>query len=98
MFFFPISDENPTKKKPLISWFIISICIFFFLKYVFEDNYIKEQIFISFGMIPALLFGFSDLSPPLKIIHPFLTILTSMFIHGGWMHLIGNMTLSLYFW
>ena len=92
MFFFPISDENPTKKKPLISWAIISICIFIFLKYVFEENYIKEQIFISFGMIPALLFGFSELSPSLKVLHPFVTIITSMFIHGGWMHLIGNMT------
>ena len=51
MFFFPISDENPTKKKPLISWFIISICIIIFLKYVFEENYIKEQIFISFGIL-----------------------------------------------
>jgi len=91
MFFFPISDENTTKTKPLISWLIISICIIIFLKYVFEENYIKEQIFINFGMVPALLFGFSDLSPSLKVIHPFLTILTSMFIHGGWMHLIGNM-------
>jgi membrane associated rhomboid family serine protease len=92
MFFFPISDENPTKKKPLISWVIILICVFIFLKYVFEENYIKEQIFISFGMIPALLFGFSELSPSLKVLHPFVTIITSMFIHGGWMHLIGNMT------
>ena len=91
MFFFPISDENPTIKKPLISWVIIAICIIIFFRYIFEEDYIKEQIFISFGMIPALLFGFTDLSPALKVVHPFFTILTSMFIHGGWMHLIGNM-------
>ena len=43
-------------------------------------------------MIPAVLFGFSELSPTLKFIPSFLSIITSMFLHGGWMHLIGNMT------
>merc|ERR1711991_626637 len=43
-------------------------------------------------MIPAILFGYSELSGPLKIIPPFLSIFTSMFLHGGWMHIIGNMT------
>mgnify|MGYP001943104085 CR=1 FL=1 len=43
-------------------------------------------------MIPAILFGHSELSGSLKIIPPFLSIFTSMFLHGGWMHVIGNMT------
>ena len=92
MFFFPFADENPTKKKPIVSWSIIFICSMFFINYVFEQEYIKDQIVISFGMIPAILFGYSELSTNLKIIPPFLSIITSMFLHGGWMHLIGNMT------
>ena len=59
---------------------------------VFDPTYITEQNFLSFGMIPAILFGHSELSGPLKIIPPFLSIFTSMFLHGGWMHIIGNMT------
>ncbi len=92
MFFFPFADENPTKKKPLISWSIILICSLTFLNYTFKQRFIQDQIFLSFGMIPALIFGYSELSDQLKIIPPFLSIITSMFLHGGWMHLIGNMT------
>ena len=92
MFFFPFADENPTHKKPIISWSIIFVCSFVFLNQIFNHKYITEQTFLSFGMIPAILFGHSELSEPLKIIHPFLSVLTSMFLHGGWMHIVGNMT------
>jgi membrane associated rhomboid family serine protease len=46
-------------------------------------------------VIPSVLFGEKRLSPELALVPPELTILTSMFLHGGWMHLIGNM---LYLW
>ncbi len=92
MFLFPFADENPTKNKPIISWLIIFTCSFIFLNQIFDPTYITEQTFLSFGMIPAILFGHSELSGPLKIIPPSLSILTSMFLHGGWMHIIGNMT------
>ena len=92
MFFFPFADENPTNSKPLISWGIILVCVIIFLNYVFEKDYTKEMIFLSFGMIPALIFGSSELSVSLNVIPPIFTIITSMFLHGGWMHLIGNMT------
>ena len=92
MFFFPFADENPTNKKPIISWLIIFACSFIFINQIFDPAYITEQTFLSFGMIPAILFGHSELSGHLKIIPPFLSIFTSMFLHGGWMHVIGNMT------
>ena len=92
MLFFPFADENPTNKKPIISWLIIFACSLIFINQIFNPTYITEQNFLSFGMIPAILFGRSELSGPLKIIPPFLSIFTSMFLHGGWMHIIGNMT------
>ena len=92
MFFFPFADENPTNNKPIISWLIIFTCSSIFLNQIFDPVYITEQTFLSFGMIPAILFGHSELSGHLKIIPPSLSILTSMFLHGGWMHIIGNMT------
>ena len=91
MFFFPFDDENQTSKIPIFNWLIILMCIITFLKYIFEHNYVQEQLFISFGMIPAILFGYSELSTQLKVIPAYITIITSMFLHGGWMHLIGNM-------
>ena len=92
MFFFPFADVNPTNKIPIISWLIIFTCSYIYLNQIFDPTYITEQNFFSFGMIPAILFGHSELSGPLKIIPPFLSIFTSMFLHGGWMHIIGNMT------
>ena len=92
MFFFPFADENPTNKKPIISWLIIFACSIIFLNQLFDPTYITEQTFLSFGMIPAILFGYSELSETLKVIPPFLSIFTSMFLHGGWTHIIGNMT------
>ena len=68
MFFFPFADENPTNKKPIVSWLIILSCSFIFLNQIFEPKYVTEKTFLSFGMIPAILFGHSELSSSLKII------------------------------
>ena len=43
-------------------------------------------------MIPSVLFNFKQLSDELAIIPSYMTLISSMFLHGGWMHLIGNMT------
>jgi len=45
--------------------------------------------------MPAALFGKQTLSPEFMQVPAVLTVVTSMFLHGGWMHLIGNM---LYLW
>ena len=91
MFIFPFADENPTKQKPVITWIIILICSLTFFGYSFEESFIQDQVFLIFGMVPALIFGYSELSDSLKVIPPVLSFITSMFLHGGWMHLIGNM-------
>ena len=55
-------------------------------------NFHEEEAFIlGYGMIPSVVFHIEELPENLKKIHPFLTLISSMFLHGGWMHLIGNM-------
>ena len=49
----------------------------------------------ALGVIPAVLFDEASLMPELQWVAPALTPLTSMFLHGGFMHLAGNM---LYLW
>ena len=49
----------------------------------------------ALGVIPAVLFDTVDLPPDIDLIAPVLTPITSMFLHGGFMHLAGNM---LYLW
>jgi len=54
------------------------------------------EIFVyQYGAIPAVVFGHADLPPQIAAVPAYTSLLTSMFLHGGWMHLIGNM---LYLW
>jgi len=56
----------------------------------------QGEIFVfQFGAIPAVILGEKTLPAEIAAIPPALSIFTSMFLHGGFMHLIGNM---LYLW
>ena len=55
----------------------------------------EQRAVLSLGMIPARLFGYGELPPDLVVVPAWATILTSMFMHGGLLHLAGNM---LYLW
>jgi membrane associated rhomboid family serine protease len=86
MFFFPISDDNHSSIRPYVSYCIIALCCFIFLwQSTLPVNLYKDAIF-NFGVIPAALLGDQP-----GFINPYITIFTSMFMHGSWMHLIGNM-------
>ena len=86
MFFFPLSDDNTSRTKPYVCYALIVICCFIFLwQNALPSNLYQDAIY-NFGVVPAALLG--DQQGP---INPYLTIFSSMFMHGGWMHLIGNM-------
>jgi membrane associated rhomboid family serine protease len=76
---FPLKDENPTEIKPIltVSLIIANVAIFAacLLSGVFGD------IVKSYGMKPKVLLSGQELH----------TLFTSMFLHGGFLHLIGNM-------
>jgi len=91
----PLKDDNPTSEKPVVTYFIIGLCVLIFLAQFSSQSYKTGQLFYSFGLIPSVLMGNSKLQMDLYVIPAWLTILTSMFMHGGFMHLIGNM---LYMW
>ena len=91
----PLKDDNPTSKKPLITYSIIGICILIFFIQLTSQSYKTGQLFYSYGLIPSVLMGHKQLPLDLYAIPGFLTIFTSMFMHGGFMHLTGNM---LYMW
>ena len=95
MFFFPVFDDNPTKNKPIISWFVIFLCITVFLFQESLNYHDQKKLFLSYGMIPSVLFGHNELSNNLQKIPAILTVFTSMFMQGGFMNIIGNM---LYMW
>ena len=92
MFFFPISDINATKNKPIICWIILISCILIFIYQKNLGYHFEQSTILSFGMIPSVLFNIKQLPNDMAIIPSSMTLISSMFLHGGWMHLIGNMT------
>ena len=91
----PLKDDNPTSGKPVVTYFIIGLCVLIFLIEVSSPLYKTGQLFYSYGLIPSVLMDNKQLPIELYAIPGWLTIFTSMFMHGGFMHLIGNM---LYMW
>ena len=91
----PLKDDNPTSSRPVVTYFLIGICVVIFLMQLGSQSYKTGQLFYSYGLIPSVLMGYDQLPMDLYAVPAYLTIFTSMFMHGGFMHLIGNM---LYMW
>jgi membrane associated rhomboid family serine protease len=91
----PLKDDNPTYSKPVITYSILGICVLVFILQISSASYQSGKLFYSYGLIPAVLTGHKQLPVEVAMIAPELTLITSMFMHGGFMHLIGNM---LYLW
>ncbi len=91
----PLHDNNPTTLFPVFTIIFMVLCVFAFLWQVGSGDTGNQRIILGLGMIPAVLFDQVNLPASLILVPAELTLLTSMFLHGGWMHLIGNM---LYLW
>ena len=91
---FPIHDDNPTRITPYVTYVLLSACVLVFFWQISLGEAAQQAVY-SFGVIPSVLFASKSLPAELEILPAWLTIFSSMFLHGGWMHLIGNM---LYLW
>ena len=86
----PYKDDNPTHSFPFVTIGIIIVNVSVFLWEITSRSGIKE-ITYSYGAIPHSILTFEAKQP----INPAITIFSSMFMHGGFFHLGGNM---LYLW
>lgn len=79
---FPISDDNPTKRRAVVTYSIIAMNVAVFL---YEVLLSTRDALLEFIAEFALL--------PVNIVHgaALYTLVTSMFLHGGFMHVFGNM-------
>jgi len=90
----PLHDDNPTTLTPYLTILFIVICILVFF-WELSLGAGSGRAFLSLGVVPAVLVGDRSLPPDIAVIPAWATMFTSMFMHGGWMHLIGN---GLYLW
>ncbi|SPF78071.1 rhomboid family intramembrane serine protease [Pseudoprimorskyibacter insulae] len=80
---FPIRDHNPSGRTPYVTYLLIAanIAIFLWALPLYDNARALSQFYYDWGFVPA---RFSAGENPAGLI-------TSMFLHGGWMHLAGNM-------
>ncbi len=86
----PLRDTIRSRSYPLITWLLIGVNSFIFLFEAILPPSGLDQFIRIFGMVPARL----NLTNPIAWLSnpfPLLTLFTSMFLHGGWFHLISNM-------
>ncbi|MGA7801722.1 MAG: rhomboid family intramembrane serine protease [Gammaproteobacteria bacterium] len=90
----PLHDAKPTELKPYLTVAIIALCVLVFL-WELSLGRAQQVVVLRLGAIPAVLLQYGQLPPELALVPPPATVFTSMFLHGGWLHLLGNM---LYLW
>ncbi len=95
MLFLPISDDSPRRRPPAVTCGLIALCTIVFLWQIDQGPRAQRAIALAYGMVPAVLFGEAELPHRLQLVPSWATLITSMFLHGGWLHLIGNM---IYLW
>ncbi len=80
---FPIRDHNPSTRTPFVTYALMAVNIAVFLSYadLMRDPRAINAFFYDWAMIPVLVSKTGTYE----------TLFTSMFLHGGWMHLAGNM-------
>ncbi len=91
--FIPLKDENPTSRFPFVTIFFISLNILIFFYQFFSPEGLQFFVY-RMGTIPYEITHFTTISSFPRLAPP-LTLIASMFLHGSFLHLFGNM---LYLW
>ena len=92
--FLPLHDNNPLKiiRFQAVSGVLIAVnFLLFFLTYYGLSEQQGHEANLSWGMIPAVLTGNAQLPVRLQQMPEAATLLTYMFLHSGWLHIISNM-------
>lgn len=90
----PYKDLNPSRKFPFVTVLLIAANVAVFLYEIFLPEGLATRFLYRYAVIPLEFKVGHNLaaSPGLS---PLYTVFTALFLHGGWLHLIGNM---LYLW
>src|SRR5512135_468706 len=91
--FIPLRDDNPTTRFPAVTVALIAANTIVFLVQAAAPHGLAMAA-LRFGAVPYAVTHFREVGA-LAPVPPLLTLLSSMFVHGSVLHLLGNM---LYLW
>jgi membrane associated rhomboid family serine protease len=81
----PIKDTIQSRSFPLVNWLLIGLnVVMFFGELTAAATGNAETLIYNFGVVPERFLSYHDA-------RELSTLITSMFLHGGWFHLLGNM-------
>jgi membrane associated rhomboid family serine protease len=86
---FPLRDTIPSRRAPLVLWLLVLANALVFLYEIRMSERGLARLFERYGVVPAEL----ALRPSAFLRSPrdFLPLFTSLFLHGGWLHVLGNL-------
>jgi membrane associated rhomboid family serine protease len=89
----PVYDRNPLRIIPFqfMTMSLVAVTTLIFLWETGQSEAVLQRSLLVYGLIPSVLFGTDQLDPNLAPMSAPVTLVTSIFLHGDWMHLIGNM-------
>jgi membrane associated rhomboid family serine protease len=90
----PIRDDQPRFSTAYITYFIVGLnTVIFLLEWWLgrQSQGALNALIYEFGVVPTHITGALTGSPHFSLAGAFLPLLTSMFLHGSWLHIIGNM-------
>jgi membrane associated rhomboid family serine protease len=87
----PIRDDQPRYSTPWVTRFLIALNLLIFFFEAALDRQSLNFLIGQFGVVPSHLAAFLAGSPRYPLPAVVIPFFTSMFLHGSWMHVIGNM-------
>ncbi len=93
----PLRDTQRSRTLPLVTVGLLALDLLVFVEQL-RAGPLAERLVLAYGLVPARLVHWSELGGPsgaLPGLVRLLPLLTSLFLHGGWLHLLGNL---LYLW
>jgi membrane associated rhomboid family serine protease len=85
----PLKDDNPTRTFPFVNWALIATNVAIFLYQITLPPHAYKTFLLANATIPMRIPAFLAGSLGFKM--AFYPMFTSMFLHGGLLHLLGNM-------
>lgn len=87
----PVHDDNPTHITPWLTWGLIAACVLVFLWQWMLGAAGMQASIAGLGATPEVLLGRGHALEDPPWVPGWLTVFTSMFLHGSWAHLLGNL-------